>query len=86
MKVKDKIKYALPITFAIIFMLILLTFGILCIFGIYPFKVKSTQNGVIFILVGLFLAFYPGMLFGHLILYLINKCDKQESHIVEFTV
>jgi hypothetical protein len=86
MNLRDKIKYALPMTFAILFVLTLLTFGILCILGVYPFKIKSTQNGVIFILVGLFFGFYPGILFGHFILYLINKCDTPESHIVQFSV
>lgn len=79
MKLFEKIKYAIPITFAILFILILLTFGMLSIFGIYPFKIKSTQNGVIFILVALFFGFYSGMVFGHLILYIINKIFKPQS-------
>ena len=79
MKLFEKIKYAIPITFAILFILILLTFGMLSIFGIYPFKIKSTQNGVIFILVALFFGFYAGMMFGHLILYIINKIFKSTN-------
>ena len=86
MHLRDKIKYAIPLTFAILFMLILITFGILCIFGIYPFKVKSTQNGIIFIIVGLFLGFYPGILFGHLILYLINQCCSDIQEELSFSV
>lgn len=61
-------------TFAILFMLILIMFGILSLVGTKPFKKKSNEIGAIFICVGLFLGFYPGMLFGHLILYLVNKC------------
>lgn len=86
MRTIDKIKYAIPLTFAILFIIILLTFGVLCILGVYPFKIKSTQNGIIFILVGLFFGFYSGMIFGHLILYLINKCCHKEEQIISFSV
>lgn len=79
MRLLEKIKYTIPLTFAISFILTLLTFGMLSIFGIYPFKTKSVQNGVIFILVALFLGFYAGMMFGHLILYIINKTFKTQS-------
>lgn len=86
MRLLDKIKYAIPLTFAILFIIILLGLGVLSILGIYPFKVKSIENGVIFILVGFFFGFYPGMVFGHLILYLLNQCcsDKQEN--ISFSV
>ena len=86
MRTIDKIKSSIPLIFAILFIVILITFGILCIFGIFPFKIKSIQNGVIFILVALFFGFYTGMAFGHLILYLINKCCHKEEQHISFSV
>lgn len=79
MKLLEKVKNAIPLTFAILFILILLTFGMLSIFGVYPFKIKSTQIGIIFILVAVFFGFYSGITFGHLILYIINKIFKSKS-------
>lgn len=67
-------------------MLILIIFGILSIIGTRPFKKKSTETGVIFICVGLFLGFYPGMLFGHLILYLVNKCTPTHDPQLTYQV
>jgi hypothetical protein len=75
MKLIDRVKYFIPITFAIIFVLTFILFGILSIFGITPFKQKSNNLGIIFICVGIFLGFYPGMVLGTFIVYLIDKCS-----------
>jgi RsiW-degrading membrane proteinase PrsW (M82 family) len=73
MRFIERIKYSIPMIFAILFILIFVTFGVLSIIGSKPFKRKSNELGIGLICVGLFLGFYPGMLFGTLILYLINK-------------
>lgn len=72
----SKIKYYIPITFALLFVVTLITFGLLSVFGVKPFTKKSTETGVMFILAAVFLGFYPGLMFGHGILYIINKSQK----------
>lgn len=74
MRLIERIKCAIPITFATIFILILVTFGVLSIIGSKPFKRKSNELGIGLICIGLLLGFYPGMLFGTLLVYLLDKC------------
>jgi RsiW-degrading membrane proteinase PrsW (M82 family) len=74
MRLIERIKYAIPMTFAVLFILIFITFGTLSLIGSKPFKRKSNELGIGLICIGILLAFYPGMLFGTFIVFLINKC------------
>lgn len=80
MRLIERIKYSIPMIFAILFVLIFVIFGILSITGSKPFKRKSNELGIGLICIGLFLGFYPGMLFGTFVLYIINKCLPDTDH------
>jgi|UniRef100_A0A6C0AM25 hypothetical protein len=68
----EQIKNRIPI---IVGVLCILTCFILSIFAFLGllFKNKSIELGIIFLLLFL-LGFYPGMLLGHFISYLLNPC------------
>jgi RsiW-degrading membrane proteinase PrsW (M82 family) len=86
MRLIERIKYAIPITFAILFILIFITFGILSIIGSKPFKHKSNELGIGLICIGTLLGFYPGMLFGTLIMHLLNICIPEHNPRLTYQV
>jgi len=86
MRLIERVKYAIPITFAILFILMFITFGILSIIGSKPFKHKSNELGIGLICIGIFLGFYPGMLLGTLIMYLLNICIPEHNPRLTYQV
>jgi hypothetical protein len=73
MRLSERLKCYLPITFAIIVICLFIALGIICIIGINPIK-KNKDLGIGLICYGVFAGFYTGMCLGHLIAYLLNKC------------
>lgn len=65
----EKLKYYIPITFAIIVILLFISIGILCIIGVNPFK-RNIDIGIGLILYGVFAGFYTGLCLGHLVAYI----------------
>lgn len=86
MRLIERIKRLIPMTFAILFVLILVTFGILSIIGFKPFKNKSNEIGIGLICIGLLLGFYPGMLFGTLIVYLLDQCIPNNTSQLTYNI
>lgn len=76
MRLSERLKNYLPITFAIIVILLSVSIGVLCIIGVKPFKNKDVGIGLI--IYGVFGGFYTGLCIGHLIAYLISKCLKEK--------
>lgn len=67
------IKNFIPILFGISFVLSSITLSVFAFLGKFLFTTKSYNLGILFCILSL-VVFYPGMLLGGCILYLINKC------------
>lgn len=72
------IKNFIPITFGILFIITCFILSIFAFLGLYPFKLKSNELGVLFILLFLF-GFYLGMSIGNFISYLLDICITDKS-------
>lgn len=77
MKLSDRVKY-IPITFAIIIVVLLITIGVLYIIELTPFK-RNQTIGIILIVCGVFVGFYIGLCIGHIIVFLIRKYITTED-------
>lgn len=73
MSLIQHIKNFIPIIFGILFNLIFFILSILAFLGKYPFKKINNDLGMLLMVLFLF-AFYPGMLLGSYISYLLNIC------------
>lgn len=81
MRLSDRLKHYLPITFAIIVICLCLTLGILNILGVSPFK-RNKDIGIGLIVYAVFGAFYTGLCIGHLIAFLVKKCiPDTQNHL-----
>lgn len=84
MKIREQLKSYLPITFAIIVIILFVLIGTLCIIGIKPFKNKDVGIGLI--IYGVFAGFYTGLCIGHFIAYLFSKCIPKNPIILQVNV
>lgn len=84
MKIREQLKNYLPITFAIIVIILFISIGTLCIIGIKPFKNKDVGIGLI--IYGVFAGFYTGLCIGYFIAYLFSKCIPKTPIILQINV
>lgn len=81
MSIIKYIKNCIPIIFGILFIIGCFILSVFSFLGRYPFKNKSNELGIIFLLLFLF-GFYFGMLIGKFITYLISY--KEEDICLKF--
>jgi hypothetical protein len=75
------IKNSIPIVFGILFIITCLTLSVLAFLGKLPFKKKSNELGILFMLLFLF-GFYFGMLIGNFISGFLDMCISDKSKII----
>lgn len=75
------IKNSIPIVFGILFIITCLTLSVLAFLGNPPFKKKSNELGILYMLLFLF-GFYFGMLIGNFISSLLDMCIQDKSKII----